>query len=82
MDCRYGRRLYPDLAAAGLVELRAEGRAHLIRGADDASGAAWLRLTVEKVRDRLIADGLDEALMDDAVAVLDDPSFSAPSALE
>ena len=50
MDCRYGRRLYPDLAAAGLVELRAEGRAHLIRGADDASGVAWLRPTVEKVR--------------------------------
>jgi SAM-dependent methyltransferase len=79
MDCRYGRRLYPDLVAAGLVELRAEGRAHLIHGADDASGTAWLRLTVEKVRDRLLADGIDEALMNDALALLDDPSFSAPS---
>ena len=81
MDCRYGRRLYTDLAAAGLVELRAEGRAHLIRGADDTSGAAWLRLTVEKVRDQLMTQGFDESLLDNALAVLDDPSFVAPSAL-
>jgi SAM-dependent methyltransferase len=81
MDCRYGRRLHPNLAAAGLVELRAEGRAHLIRGADDASGAAWLRLTVEKVRGPLIAHGIDEARMDGALALLDDPSFSVPSPL-
>ncbi len=81
MDCRYGRRLHPDLAAAGLVDLQAVGRAHLIHGADDASGAAWLRLTVEKVRDRLIADGIDDAMMNDALALLDDPSFSAPSPL-
>jgi SAM-dependent methyltransferase len=81
MDCRYGRRLYPDLAAAGLVDLRAEGRAHLIRGADDTSGAAWLRLTVEKVRDRLIDHGTEEPLLHDALATLDDPSFSVPSPL-
>lgn len=81
MDCRYGRRLYADLAAAGLVDLRAEGRAHLIRGADDASGAAWLRLTVEKVRDQLVTQGFDELLMNKALAVLDDPSFIAPSPL-
>ncbi|HEV3364639.1 MAG TPA: hypothetical protein VG795_10985, partial [Acidimicrobiia bacterium] len=81
MNCRYGRQLYPDLVAAGLGDLRAEGRAHLIRGADDTSGAAWLRLTVEKVRDRLIERGIDEALMNDALATLDDPSFSTPSPL-
>lgn len=81
MNCRYGRRLYPDLAAAGLADLRAEGRAHLIRGADDTSGAAWLRLTVEKVRDRLIREGIDEPVLHDALATLDDPSFSVPSPL-
>lgn len=80
MDCRYGRRLYPDLAAAGLLGLAAEGRAHLIHGADDTSGAGWLRLTVEKVRDRLVADG-SGARLDEALALLDDPAFSTPSAL-
>ena len=81
MNCRYGRRLYSDLAAAGLIDLGVEGRAHLIRGANDGSGAAWLRLTVEKVRDRLIANGIAEVQLHEALGLLDDPSFNAPSAL-
>jgi SAM-dependent methyltransferase len=81
MNCRYGRRLHDDLAAAGLVELQAVGRAHLIHGGDDTSGVAWLRFTIEKVRDRMIADGMDERRLNDALALLDNPTFNTPSPL-
>jgi SAM-dependent methyltransferase len=81
MNCRYGRRLYGDLAAAGLVDLQAVGRAHLIRGTDDTSGATWLRFTVEKVRDELATRGIEQRNVDDALALLDEPTFTTPSAV-
>ncbi|WP_101949316.1 bifunctional 2-polyprenyl-6-hydroxyphenol methylase/3-demethylubiquinol 3-O-methyltransferase UbiG [Mycobacterium sp. 3519A] len=51
----YGRRVVSDLEAAGLTELRGEGRARLI---DSTSpGFAFFRLTFESLREALVKSG-------------------------
>jgi SAM-dependent methyltransferase len=57
---RYGRRVVSDLAAAGLEDVRGEGRLRVI---DDASpGFAFFRLSFEALREQAIGSGhLDAA---------------------
>lgn len=53
---RYGRRVAADLAAAGLADVRGEGRARVI---DSASpGFDFFRLSFESLRDALVDAGL------------------------
>jgi SAM-dependent methyltransferase len=77
MDATYGRRLFHDLREDGLVGLGSAGRTHMLCGGDDDSGAAWLRYTVEKVRELL--PGRGEVSTEEIVHVLDlldDPGFA------
>ncbi|HVL85663.1 MAG TPA: methyltransferase [Pseudonocardia sp.] len=75
MDPLYGQRMYADLAAAGAVDLASAGRTHMLRGGDPATGAAWLRFTVAKVRDALVERGAAPADVDHVLDRLDDPAF-------
>jgi SAM-dependent methyltransferase len=54
-DLYYGRRLYGDLCALGLEGVDAEGRSGMVRGGSPV--AALRRLTLERLRERLIATG-------------------------
>jgi SAM-dependent methyltransferase len=76
IDNQYGRRLLDDLTAAGLADVEAEGRCAIVRGGSPPA-ANFLRLTIEKLREPLIAGGrVREAEIAEAVAALDDPSAS------
>ncbi|HVN11611.1 MAG TPA: methyltransferase [Kineosporiaceae bacterium] len=69
----YGRQAMSDLIAIGLVDVQAEGRCPIVRGGDPLA-ADFLRLTLEKFRDPVLAHGgvsTDE--FDQAVAALQDP---------
>jgi hypothetical protein len=73
----YGRPVAGDLAAAGLVEVNAEGRVAMWRGGEDG-GRIW-RLTIEPLREE-IASGV--ATADDihaALALCDDPQAAIVS---
>jgi SAM-dependent methyltransferase len=75
-DAEYGRRLLDDLTAAGVVEVAAEGRCPLVRGGSPPA-AHFLRLTLEKVRQPLVAGGMvTGAEIVEAVAALDDPAVT------
>jgi SAM-dependent methyltransferase len=53
---RYGRRIVADMAAAGLVDVRGEGRALVI---DSSSpGSDFFRLSFESLRDAVVDAGL------------------------
>ena len=55
-DPRYGRRVVADLAAAGLADVRGEGRARVI---DSSSpGFDFFRLSFDSLRDAVVAAGL------------------------
>lgn len=74
----YGRRLPARLAAAGVVDVGAEGRMLLRRTGADATVA---RLTVEQLRDQLLdAGAVSTTDIDAYFALLDDPRFLARSA--
>jgi SAM-dependent methyltransferase len=84
MDAAYGRRLFHDMNAEGLVDLHSAGRTHVLRGGDAGSGATWLRHTVEKVRDRIPGrDGVTAQDVAHVLDLLDDPDFAmlAPTTL-
>src|SRR5262249_14038665 len=49
IDTQYGRRLVDDLVAAGLADVEGQGRGEIVRGGGPPP-AAFLRLTIEKVR--------------------------------
>jgi trans-aconitate methyltransferase len=49
IDTQYGRRLVDDVLAAGLEDVRAEGRCAIVRGGSPPA-ADFLRLTIEKLR--------------------------------
>jgi hypothetical protein len=55
-DFYYGRRLYGDVRAAGLVEVDAAGQVQMIR-AGTASARVW-QLTMAQLRDRIVGRGL------------------------
>jgi SAM-dependent methyltransferase len=80
MDSQYGRRLPADLVACGLVDVHTEGRVHQIQGGVPRSGATWLRFTVEKVADRLLAsETVTQAELRETLRLLDDPAFAVYS---
>jgi len=73
IDTQYGRRLVDDLVAAGLEDVRAEGRCPIVSGGSPPA-AAFLRLTIEKLRAPLVSGHrIREKEVDEAVAVLEDP---------
>jgi SAM-dependent methyltransferase len=80
-DFYYGRRLYGDVRATGLVEVDAVGRVQMLR-----SGSPWSRvwqLTMEEVRSRVVSAGLltDEEV-DEWIALHDNEGFVAMHGIE
>jgi SAM-dependent methyltransferase len=76
VDCEYGRRALGDLIALGLVDAQAEGRCPIVRGGSPMA-AQFLRLTVEKLREPVLARGaVSKSTYDEAVAALEDPGVT------
>jgi hypothetical protein len=55
-DIHYGRRLYADVCAAGLVDVDAEGRVLVLRAGTPL--ARFWQLTFAQLRDRMTNSGL------------------------
>lgn len=73
MDLHYGRRLYGDVLARGLVDVDAEGCVAMIRGGSIA--ARFVQLTTQQMRDSAPASGpLTAAELDGDIALHDDPA--------
>jgi hypothetical protein len=82
MDSQYGRRLPADLLSHGLTDIRTEGRMHQIQGGSPRSGATWLRFTLEKVADPLLASGaVTQVELHETLRLLTDPAFTTYSPL-
>ena len=76
IDCQYGRHSMADLIAVGLEEVHAEGRCPIVRGGSPLA-ADFLRLTIEKLREPVLAAGAVSAdEFDEAVAALQDPTIT------
>jgi SAM-dependent methyltransferase len=76
IDVEYGRQAMDDLAAVGLVNVEAEGRCPIVRGGSPLA-AAFLRLTLEKLRGSVLAAGaVTEEEFAQAVAALQDPGIT------
>jgi SAM-dependent methyltransferase len=76
MDGQYGRRALADLAAVGLQDVCAEGRCPIVRGGSPLA-ADFLRLTIEKVREPILAGGAVTAEeFAQASAALQDPAIT------
>lgn len=74
-DSNYGRRLYGALPGVGLVDVAAEGRLAAAQGGSAAS--RFWRLTVEQLREGLLAAGLIAAEeLARYEALLDDPAVT------
>lgn len=72
-DPHYGRRVTDDLSAAGLSDVRGEGRCLVIAG--DAPGAAFFRLSFLSLKDAVVASGrLTAELADEAASRIGDPA--------
>jgi SAM-dependent methyltransferase len=79
VEVEYGRRAMGDLAAVGLVEVQAEGRCPIVRGGSPLA-ADFLRLTIEKLRDPVLAAGtVTGEEFAQAVAALQDPNTTVVS---
>jgi SAM-dependent methyltransferase len=75
VDHAYGRRLYGDLRALGLMEIGAEGRVAMIQGGS-AHAEMW-RMSFSQVREPLAAAGsITSEEMDALLTLLADPSFA------
>ncbi len=73
-DVSYGRRLYADVCALGLIDVEAEGRAQMGRGA--TPDAEFWRLSYTQIRDRILGTGqLSPGEFDAFIALFDDPDF-------
>ena len=76
VECDYGRRAMRDLAAVGLENVQAEGRCPIVRGGTPLA-ADFLRLTIEKLREPVLAAGAVTAEeFAQAVAALQDPDVT------
>jgi hypothetical protein len=65
-DPRYGRRVVADMAAAGLSDVRGEGRALVIDS--HSRGFDFFRLSFESLRDAVVDAGLLSRADADAAA--------------
>lgn len=75
VDVTYGRSLYGDLTACGPVEITTAARSHVIRSDRPETGAPWLRYTLERLQDQLIAGGVVSAAeYDQAMQQFDRPT--------
>jgi SAM-dependent methyltransferase len=73
-DGFYGRRLYGDVLALGMVDVGAEGTVHMGRGA--TSHAEFWRLSFTQIRDRLLTVGeFSPEEVDQLIALFDNPDF-------
>jgi hypothetical protein len=71
-DRFFGRRLFSDLTAAGLEEVRAEGRARVVQGG--TPNTAFFRLSLEALRQPIVdAGALTADEVDEALVRIDDP---------
>jgi SAM-dependent methyltransferase len=76
VNCDYGRRAMGDLVAVGLKDVQAEGRCPIVRGGTPLA-ADFLRLTIEKLREPVLAAGAVTAEeFAQAVAALQDPNVT------
>ena len=76
VEVTYGRRLLDDLAAVGLSDTAAEGRAPVVRGGSPPA-ADFLRLTIEKFRGPLLDQRkVTEREFTEATEALRDPGRS------
>lgn len=71
-DYTYGARLAADLGAAGLVDVHADYR--YASGPGGSVGNQILSLTIERMRERLVALGAESEEIDAAQRLLEDPS--------
>jgi SAM-dependent methyltransferase len=72
-DAEYGRKLVHELEDVGLEDVWADGRARLYQGG--SPGTAFIRLSLESLSGSLIEAGsLSQQDVDDALALVDDPS--------
>jgi SAM-dependent methyltransferase len=76
-DPRYGARLGGDLRAAGLVDVQADYVASSTRGGSLI--ARMLSLTLERLRERMVALGAIDAEIDEARRLLEDPTSTISS---
>jgi hypothetical protein len=71
-DPYFGRRMIHELRAAGLEDVRAEGRVRLIEGGGE--GSDFYRLSLASLGPALVESGaLGQAELDQALADVDDP---------
>jgi SAM-dependent methyltransferase len=78
VDLNYGRRLFGDVRAAGLVEVEGEGGMSIVH-AGTAAARLW-QLTIRQVGDRIVGAGLlTNEELDRFIALHDDPGFVAMS---
>jgi 2-polyprenyl-3-methyl-5-hydroxy-6-metoxy-1,4-benzoquinol methylase len=76
VEVEYGRRALSDLAAVGLVDVQAEGRCPIVRGGSPLA-ADFLRLTIEKLREPVLAGGaVTSREFAEAVKALQDPDIT------
>jgi SAM-dependent methyltransferase len=76
VEVTYGRRAVADLAAAGLMDVHAEGRCPIVAGGSPLA-VNFLRLTVEKLREPVLASGqVTEAVFNEAMDAFEDPSVT------
>jgi SAM-dependent methyltransferase len=76
IEVEYGRRALDDLIAVGLTDAAAEGRVPIVRGGDPLA-AHFLRFTLDKLRDPVLADGtVTEADFAQAIHTLEDPTVT------
>ena len=74
MDTFYGRRLYTDMCGLGLIDVEAEGRVRMGRGA--TPDAEFWRLSYTQARDRTLGTSLLSPVeFDKLVELFDDPDF-------
>jgi SAM-dependent methyltransferase len=77
-DVNYGRRLYADVCAAGLIDVDGVGRVEMFRAGTPL--ARFWQLTLAQLRVRIVGTGLlTEEDMDRVLSLLDDAGFYAMS---
>lgn len=78
--CEYGRRVFDDVRAQGLLDVESSGRVEMMRGGSPL--CTHLGLTITKNASRAIESGaLTAEQVEEALARLNDPTFAAMSAI-